>query len=212
MNITNPEIESYITGLCSHLRPELEALERETYQKVLLPNMISGNMQGRFLYQLTAALNPQNCLELGTFTGYSAICIALGLRDKALLTTLDVNEEIAHIPRKYFEKLNLQDKIDFRIVSAIDYCPMMDDNSLDLVFIDADKKNYPLYFEILKPKLRSGGFLLVDNVLWHGKVIKPNPNKDTLAIMKLNQMVFSDIDFETSIVPIRDGILMARKK
>lgn len=213
MNIIHPEINFYLQSYSSHLSAELEALEKETYQKVLLPHMISGADQGRFLYQFTSALKPQRVLELGTFTGYSAICIASALEEDASLITLDINEEIAWLPLKYFTLCGLDTKIEFIIESGIDYIPKLDDSSVEMVFIDADKKNYPVYYELLKPKLKSGGFLLVDNVLWHGKILDTSTtNKDTLAIKELTKKLFEDSDFVCSILPIRDGILLARKR
>lgn len=211
MHITQPDIEAYIAQRTNHLLPELEDLARETYLKVLLPNMISSKEQGVFLYQFVTALNPQKALELGTFTGYSAICIAMGLAENAILTTLDVNEEIAHIPRRYFDKLNLSKKINYIILDALSYIKTIEDNSLDFVFIDADKRNYPNYFIQLKSKLKSGGYLLVDNVLWHGRILDAEPTKDTVAIREMTDLIYSDKDFITNIIPIRDGILVARK-
>lgn len=212
MEIINDSIQTYINSYSRHLSPELEALERETYQKVLMPHMISGKDQGTFLYQFSAALKPSLVLELGTFTGYSAICMAMGMSANSKLITLDINEEIAYLPKKYFELCGLNERIEFKHTKALDYIETIKDNSLDLVFIDADKKNYPLYFETLKPKLKSGGYILVDNVLWHGKVLDENTtNKDTLAIKEMTKRMFEDKDFVCSIVPIRDGILVGRK-
>lgn len=212
MDILHKEIQRYIDTYSTHLSPELEALERETYQKVLLPNMISGKDQGTFLYQFVAALKPNLVLELGTFTGYSAISMAMGMDKGSKLITLDINEEISYLPKKYFALCGVQDRIVYRIENAQTYIQTIQEDSLDLIFIDADKKNYPFYFEVLKPKLKSGGYILVDNVLWHGKVIEENiTNKDTLAIIQMTKMMFEDKDFQCSIIPIRDGILIARK-
>jgi caffeoyl-CoA O-methyltransferase len=212
MEIVNKKIEDYISNLTSHLCLELEELERETYASIPMPNMLSGKEQGMFLYQFVSALNPKLVLELGTYTGYSAICMALGMSDDSKLVTLDVNEEIAHLPRKYFEKLNLQNKIDFKITKALDYIETIDDDSLDLVFIDADKSNYPNYFRNLKSKVRSGGFILVDNILWHGDVLNEKPDNRTKAILETTKLMFQDNNFLCSILPLRDGILVGKKK
>jgi caffeoyl-CoA O-methyltransferase len=212
MEIVNKNIENYITNLSSHLCPELEELEKETYASIPMPNMLSGMEQGMFLYQFVSALNPKNVLELGTYTGYSAICMALGMTEDSILTTLDVNEDIAYLARKYFEKLNLISRIDFKIIKALEYIETIEDDSLDLVFIDADKSNYPAYFRNLKPKVRSGGFILVDNILWHGDVLNEKPDNRTKAILETTKLMFEDSDFHCTILPLRDGILMGRKR
>jgi predicted O-methyltransferase YrrM len=211
MDIVNKDIEKYIENHTRHLIPELEALERETYLKVLLPNMISGKEQGTFLYLFVKSLKPKRVLELGTFTGYSAICMAMGMEKGSELITIDPNEELEFIAKKYFEKCGVSDIIKPIKGKAFDYFDKISDESLDLIFIDADKRSYPEYVKQLKPKLRKGAFLLIDNVLWHGKIIEGNPNQDTQAILKTNQMLFEDRDFITTIIPIRDGILIAEK-
>ncbi len=213
MVIVNKNIENYISNLTAHLIPELEDLERETYQKVLLPHMISGKEQGVFLNQFTAALKPRKVLELGTFTGYSAICMALAMSDNSQLTTLDINEEISYLPRKYFELCGVSNKIIYNIIPALDYISTLEKNSIDMIFIDADKKNYPIYFEKLKSKLKPGGYILVDNVLWHGKILDDlNTDSNTTAIRELTSKMFADNDFICSILPLRDGILIGKKK
>ncbi|MFY7861485.1 MAG: O-methyltransferase [Chitinophagales bacterium] len=213
MEIIHPEIQEYIRRYSQHIRPELEELERETYLKVMLPQMISGAEQGTFLYQFTAALNPKLVVELGTFTGYSAICMAAAMQEGAKLVTLDVNQDIAHIPIKYFEKCNLDGIIDFQLVPGLDYLPAVQDESIDLLFMDADKKNYPKYFQIADSKMKSGGFILVDNILWNGRVTqKEGMNSDTQAIVEVTKMIMNHSQYCTTILPIRDGILMARKK
>lgn len=211
IQITNTEIQNYIIKLSSHLCPELEELEKETYASIPMPNMLSGKEQGKFLYQFVSALNPKNVLELGTYTGYSAICMALGMQSDSKLITLDVNEEIAHLPRKYFDKLNLTHLIDYRLEKALDYIPTIDDNSLDLVFIDADKSNYPNYARLLKAKIRQGGFILIDNILWHGDVLNEKPDNRTKAILETTKLMFEDSDFHCTILPLRDGILIGKK-
>lgn len=191
---------------------ELEELEKETFASIPMPNMLSGKEQGMFLYHFVSALKPQKVLELGTYTGYSAICMALGMHSPAQLVTLDVNEDIAYLARKYFQLLKLEHIIDYRLEEALPFCHALENKSLDLVFIDADKSNYPNYFEVLKHKVRSGGYILVDNILWSGQVIDTKPDNRTKAILKITELMFEDPDWQCNILPIRDGILMGRKK
>lgn len=211
MEIIHSNIQDYLSAHSRHLTPELEELERQTYLSVLLPNMISGKEQGTFLNLFFGALKPKLALEIGTFTGYSAISMALAMDNDATLITMDINEELEELVREFISKSGLEDKIDYRIGDALHMIDSIEDNTLDIVFIDADKRNYPNYVNKLKQKLKKEGILMIDNVLWHGKVVLENPNKDTQAIIDTNKMVFDDLDFITSIVPIRDGILIARK-
>jgi predicted O-methyltransferase YrrM len=211
MEIIHSNIQDYLSAHSRHLTPELEELERQTYLSVLLPNMISGKEQGTFLNLFFGALKPKLALEIGTFTGYSAISMALAMDNDATLITMDINEELEELVREFISKSGLKDKIDYRIGDALHMIDSIEDNTLDIVFIDADKRNYPNYVNKLKQKLKKEGILMIDNVLWHGKVVLENPNKDTQAIIDTNKMVFDDLDFITSIVPIRDGILIARK-
>ena len=211
MEIIHSSIQDYLSAHSRHLTPELEELERQTYLSVLLPNMISGKEQGTFLNLFFGVLKPKLALEIGTFTGYSAISMALAMNDDATLITIDVNEELEGLVREFVSKSGLEHKIDYRLGDAMQMIDSIEDNTLDIVFIDADKRNYPNYVIKLKPKLKKEGILMIDNVLWHGKVVLDNPNKDTQAILDTNKMVFDDLDFITSIVPIRDGILIARK-
>lgn len=211
MEIIHSNIQDYLSAHSRHLTPELEELERQTYLSVLLPNMISGKEQGTFLNLFFGALKPKLALEIGTFTGYSAISMALAMDNDATLITMDINEELEELVRKFISKSGLEDKIDYRVGDALHMIDSIEDNTLDIVFIDADKRNYPNYVNKLKQKLKKEGILMIDNVLWHGKVVLENPNKDTQAIIDTNKMVFDDLDFITSIVPIRDGILIARK-
>jgi|688.fasta_scaffold40429_6 predicted O-methyltransferase YrrM len=211
MDIIDPNIQEYLSAHSRHLTPELEELERQTYLRVLLPNMISGKEQGAFLNIFFGALKPKLALEIGTFTGYSAISMALAMDEDAKLITMDINVELEPLVREYIAKSGLEHRIDYRLGDAMQMIDSIEDHSLDVVFIDADKRNYPHYAQKLKLKLKKEGILLIDNVLWHGKVVQEIPNKDTQAILDTNKMVFEDLDYITSIVPLRDGILMARK-
>lgn len=211
MHITQPEIQSYISNLTAHLCPELEELEKETYASIPMPNMLSGKEQGMFLHQFVSALNPKLVVELGTYTGYSAICMALAMSKDSKLITLDVNEEISHLPKKYFQKLHLENLIEYRLEEALPFCETLGDNSVDLAFIDADKANYPNYFHCLKNKIRPGGFILVDNILWSGQVLDEKPDNRTNAILQTTNAMFTESGWKCSILPLRDGVLIGKK-
>lgn len=211
MNLVSPEIERYIDEHCSPEPRALAELNRKTYADVLMPNMLSGKVQGQFLKFLSQMLRPRRVLEIGTFTGYAAICLAEGLSDDGKLITIDVNEELEGLVRNYVEKAGLQNKIVQLIGNAADLIPTLDE-TFDLVFIDADKQNYPLYYDLVFDKVRSGGFILADNVLWSGKIIEENKDKDTRKLAEFNDKVQHDERVENVIISIRDGIMMARKK
>lgn len=211
MHITHPDIQSYISNLTAHLCPELEELEKETYASIPMPNMLSGKEQGMFLHQFVSALNPKLVVELGTYTGYSAICIALAMSEHSKLITLDVNEEISHLPKKYFQKLHLENLIEYRLEEALPFCETLGDNSVDLAFIDADKANYPNYFHCLKNKIRPDGFILVDNILWSGQVLDAKPDNRTKAILQTTNAMFTESGWKCSILPLRDGVLIGKK-
>ncbi|MBL7790594.1 MAG: O-methyltransferase [Chitinophagales bacterium] len=211
MHITHPDIQSYISNLTAHLCPELEELEKETYASIPMPNMLSGKEQGMFLHQFVSALNPKLVVELGTYTGYSAICMALAMSKDSKLITLDVNEEISHLPKKYFQKLHLENLIEYRLEEALPFCETLGDNSVDLAFIDADKANYPNYFHCLKNKIRPGGFILVDNILWSGQVLDEKPDNRTNAILQTTNAMFTESGWKCSILPLRDGVLIGKK-
>ena len=174
--------------------------------------MISGYQQGRLLTILSKMMQPENILEIGTFTGYATLCLVEGLKKDGKITTLDVNEELAYLPKKYFAESEFSQQIDFRIEDAKEF--LKNTNKVfDLVFIDADKENYVEYFELIKPRLKSGSVVLFDNVLWYGKVLEENPKqKSTQLIKQLNEMVAKDEDFENLILPLRDGVNLLRKK
>lgn len=195
------------------LEPEiLKKLRKETYQKTTQPHMISGYLQGRLLSIISKMINPKNILEIGTFTGYATLCLAEGLDKNGKIYTLDKNEDLAYIPKKYFAESAFSDQIEFILGDAAESIKNLD-TIWDLVFIDADKENYEKYLQLIKPKLRSGGIILIDNVLWYGKVLEENPgNKATQQIQLVNKIVTKDLDFENLILPLRDGIHLIRKK
>lgn len=198
----------------SETEPELlQQLTRETYQKVLQPIMLSGPYQGRVLSVIAKLVNPKTILELGTFTGYSTICLAEGLHKEGTLHTIDVNEELVDLQRKYFDKSGFGHQIIQHTGNALDIIPQIK-TSFDLVFIDADKPNYSNYFNLIIDKLNPGGVILSDNVLWHGKVVEQLNPKDssTKAVLEYNKLLKNDDRIETVVLPIRDGLTISRKK
>lgn len=210
MRFLPDEIENYATQFSKPEDATLSALNRETHLKVMLPQMLSGHIQGNFLQMMSHMIRPQHILEIGTYTGYSAICLAQGLKDNGTLTTIDINEELEDMCRKYFEKANLTTKIDYRIGNALAIIPQLD-LKFDLVFIDADKINYANYYDLVFEKVNVGGFIIADNVLWSGKVCKDTKDKDTKALHDYNQKIQEDTRVENYLVPIRDGLMVARK-
>jgi predicted O-methyltransferase YrrM len=210
MDFLSEDLQQYIE---KHTSPEsdlLKKINRETHAHVLRPRMLSGHVQGRFLSLMSKIIRPKNILEIGTYTGYSAICLAEGLKPDGKLITVDVNEELESRVRNYFKESGFANRIDFRIGDARKIIPTLTE-TLDLVFIDADKENYSVYYELVVDKLHSGGIILADNVLWSGKVVQPNPDKDTKAILDFNNMIQQDARVENLLLPLRDGVFMIRK-
>ena len=198
----------------SHTTPADEVLQelyRETNLHVMNPRMASGQVQGRFLQFICQMLRPKNVLEIGTFTGYSAICMARGIDNDAKVTTIEANEEYDDIIRKYFAKANVENKINLILGDAKNVIPALS-GPFDLVFIDADKISYPTYYDLVIDKVSNGGFILADNVIWEGKVMNANTKeRDTQAIIRFNQMVTDDPRVENVLLPVRDGLMMIRK-
>lgn len=200
----------------AHTSPEselLHRLSRNTRAHVMAPRMLSGHLQGRFLAMISGMIRPRRILEIGTYTGYSALCLAEGLTDDGRLITIDHNEELEEFARSYWRQSPLNDKIDLRIGLAADVIPTLD-GPFDLVFIDADKRNNSLYFDLILEKLRPGGIVLADNVLWSGKVIDNAQagDQDTVAVLTFNQKIQDDPRVENVLLPIRDGIMIIRKR
>ncbi|WP_175621764.1 O-methyltransferase [Chryseobacterium schmidteae] len=209
---TNPEMDRYLENHASSEPEILKKLRRETFQKTTQPHMISGYQQGRLLTIISKMMNPKNVLEIGTFTGYATLCLTEGLSSEGKITTLDVNEDLAYLPRKYFSESKYSNQIDFKIQDAKEFLRNTDE-VFDLIFIDADKENYAEYFRLIKPKTKSGSVVLFDNVLWYGKVLEENPKqKSTQVIKELNDLVAKDDDFENLILPLRDGVNFLRRK
>ena len=206
-----PEMDRYLENHASAEPAILKKLRKETYQKTTQPHMISGYQQGRLLAILSKMMQPKRILEIGTFTGYATLCLAEGLAKEGKITTLDVNEDLAYLPQKYFNESEYSAQIDFRIQDAKVF--LKETNEIfDLVFIDADKENYVEYFKLIKPRLKSGSVVMFDNVLWYGKVLEENPKmKSTQNIKELNDLIAQDEDFENLILPLRDGVNLMRK-
>jgi caffeoyl-CoA O-methyltransferase len=205
------DIAAYVLAHTTAEPELLKKIARDTHAHVLKPRMLSGNVQGRFLSLISKLIQPKLILEIGTFTGYSAICLAEGLAPGGKLITIDINEELEKRVRGYFEQAGLNDVIDYRIGNALHLIPAID-TAIDLVFIDADKENYLTYYNIVFDKVRPGGLILADNVLWSGKITQPKPDKDTRALQEFNEAIVADVRVECMLLPLRDGIMMARKK
>jgi caffeoyl-CoA O-methyltransferase len=211
MHFISQELENYIEQH-SEKEPELlAALNKETYQKVLLPRMLSGHFQGRVLSMLSKLIRPVNILEIGTYTGYSALCLCEGIQENGTLHTIDIKEELVDFQRKHFDKSPWGNQIVQHLGEAIDIIPTLD-KKFDLVFIDADKENYINYFELIVAKMNKGGIILSDNVLWSGKVLEPLNPKDlsTKILLEYNQLLKNDPRVETVLLPIRDGLTVSR--
>ncbi|EJL72113.1 O-methyltransferase [Chryseobacterium populi] len=208
----NPEMDRYLETHASSEPEILKKLRRETFQKTTQPHMISGYQQGRLLTIISQILKPENVLEIGTFTGYATLCLATGLSKEGKITTLDINEDLAYLPQKYFEESEYSSQIQFKLQDAKEFLKQTDE-VFDLVFIDADKENYAEYFRLIKPRTQSGSVVMFDNVLWYGKVLEENPKqKSTQIIKELNDLIAKDNDFENLILPLRDGVNFLRRK
>ncbi len=208
----NERLDNYIINHCSEEDKLLTELSRETHLKALMPRMLSGHLQGKVLELLSKMLQPEKILELGTYTGYSAICLAKGLAENGKLHTIEINDELQFISSKYFEKAGCANKIIQHIGDATQIATQLGTN-FDLIFIDADKRQYPQYYKIAMQILKPGGIIIADNVLWGGKVIEPVLEKDTYTkgILEFNKMVQEDSNSENFIFPLRDGLMMVRK-
>lgn len=211
MSLLPEALEQYITQTATPEDPVLAALTRETHLKVQMPQMLSGHSQGKFLQLLSSLLQPTRILEIGTYTGYSAICLAKGLAADGLLYTIDVNEELDGMARRYFELAGLGAKINKLTGDARQIIPTLNE-TFDLVFIDADKLNYSVYYDLVINKVRPGGLIVADNVLWSGKVINEKKDKDTLAIDGYNRKVAEDERVTNFILSLRDGLNIAQKR
>jgi caffeoyl-CoA O-methyltransferase len=210
MEFLDPKLEKYV---CDHTEAEstvLSALNRKTHLKVLQPRMLSGHFQGRVLSMLMHMIQPERILEIGTYTGYSALCMAEGLKENGLVITIEANEELESIIKESIESAGMQKKIKSIIGDATIEISKIDE-VFDVVFIDADKKNYINYYNLVFPKVKTGGYIIADNVLWSGKVIEEKSDKETEIIKAYNDLIHSDQRVSEVLLPIRDGLMIARK-
>lgn len=211
MHFISPELELYVENH-SQKEPELLiALQRETFQKIMQPRMLSGHFQGRVLSMISKLVRPINILEIGTYTGYATLCLAEGMQENGSIDTIDINEELATIQKKYFDLSPWKSQIEQHLGDALEIIPSLN-KKYDLVFIDADKDNYLNYWEMILPVINKGGIILSDNVLWSGKVLeKPNPKDlSTNVLLEYNKKVNEDPRVETVLLPIRDGLTVSR--
>ena len=214
MNFLPKNINDYSEN---HTSPEsdlLAKLNRETHAKILKARMLSGHLQGRVLAMFSFMMRPERILEIGTYTGYSALCLAEGLSEKGKIITIDINEELENFTRSFFDESPYSDKIDYRIGDAAEIIPTLPE-TFDIVFIDADKMNYQKYYNLVFDKVRIGGYIISDNVLWSGKVADIEEgkkiDKDTQNLMNFNKMCHEDPRTENILMPLRDGLMISRK-
>ncbi len=211
MEFIDEKIDHYSLNHSQDELPILKKINRETHSKVLMPRMLSGHMQGNFLMMISKMIEPTNILEIGTYTGYSAICLAQGLNEKGKLITIDINEELENMVRSFFSEAKLDSKIEYKIGNALNIIPELK-LGFDLVFIDADKKNYSNYYDLVFDKVNTGGYIIADNVLWSGRVLDSKMDIDTKAIDDFNKKIHADKRVEQMLLPLRDGLMIIRKK
>lgn len=211
MHFLPENLDDYVVAHSAQEPAHLKALTKETYQKILQPRMLSGAYQGRVLSMISKLVNPKSILEIGTFAGYSALCLAEGLQDNGTLHTIDIKEEMVDFQRKHFDASPYGSQIIQHLGQALDIIPTID-TTFDLVFIDADKRNYINYFHTIIDKMNPGGIILSDNVLWSGKVVEPLKKKDvdTKVLLDYNILLNEDPRVETVLLPIRDGLMVSR--
>jgi len=213
MEFIDKELDEYIVKHSSVEPQLLQQLNRDTWTNVIMPRMLSGHLQGRTLSMLSHMIKPNRILEIGTYTGYSAICLVEGMTENGMLHTIDINEELADMVAVYFEEARLTNKTKAYIGNAVEIIPKLKEK-WDLVFIDADKGNYSTYYDLVIDKVNKGGYIIADNVLWSGKVLEKNReklDKDTSAIMEFNTKVHQDNRVDNVLFPIRDGLMVLRK-
>lgn len=211
MHFLPPDLEAYLNTQLPEEANLLSALSRETHMKVVQPRMISGHYQGRLLSLISKMITPKYILEIGTYTGYSALCLAEGLVSDGVLHTIDINPELQHIQQKYFRESNYAEQIVSHIGDAVSIIPALEE-TFDLIFIDAHKVEYEAYLEVVLPNCKSGSVILCDNVLWSGKIIEnvPEDDKATRALQKFNDRIRNDARLESIILPVRDGLTLCR--
>jgi predicted O-methyltransferase YrrM len=208
----NKKLEQYIEEFSSPADPVLEDLYRQTHIRFVNPNMVSGHLQGKLLELISLMIRPENILEIGTFTGYSAICLSKGLQPGGKVITIEINDELSAFAHSYFCRAGADSKITQLTGRAQDLIPGLD-LTFDLVFVDADKREYTEYFKLVIDKVKPGGFIIVDNVLWGGQVIeKETTDPQARGIINFNEMIRSEARIENVIIPLRDGLMLIRKK
>ena len=210
MEFIADEIDSYSLNHTEAEAELLAELNRETWANVMTPRMLSGHLQGRVLSMFSKMIQPENIIEIGTYTGYSALCMAEGLKNEGILHTLDINEEYTSIAKRYFNRSKYSKNIKQHLGNALDIIPKLECN-FQLAFIDADKENYSAYFDLIIDKMDLYGYIIADNVLWSGKVTKQKKDKETTALDLYNKKVLADTRVETVLLPIRDGLMVSRK-
>ena len=208
----NESVTQYILDHTSVPDVLLQDLERQTHLKVLRPQMVSGTLQGKILEMISCMVKPDNILELGTFTGYSALCLAKGLKPGSKLITIDINDELEEFAQSFFDRSQHKNQIQFLLGDARQIVPKLNE-TFDLVFIDADKRQYPEYYNLVFDKVKPGGFIIADDVLWYGKINEPISENDTYTkkLVEFNNMVHYDSRVENVIFPVRDGLMVLRK-
>ena len=211
MHFISPELELYVEKHSENEPALLAALHRETFQKIMQPRMLSGHFQGRVLSMISKLVNPENILEIGTYTGYATLCLAEGMKENGSIDTIDINEELLSIQKKYFDLSPWKNQITQHLGNALEIIPTLG-KKFDLVFIDADKDNYLNYFDMIVPIMNKGGIILSDNVLWSGKVLEtPNPKDiSTNVLLEYNKKLKDGPRIETVLLPIRDGLTVSR--
>lgn len=211
MSLISDDMQQLLLNYCEPESELLKRIDRETNLKVLMPRMLSGHYQGRVLSFLSKMINPNKVLEIGTFTGYATLCLAEGLSENGIIYTLDINEELEDMVRRNFAESQYNSQIKYILGDATQTVTLLDE-TFDLVFIDADKKNNGTYYDLVFNKIRPGGLIIVDNVLWSGKVLNTNQDKDTKNITTFNDKIAADDRVEKFILPVRDGLFIIRKK
>lgn len=211
MSLISDDMQQLLLNYCEPESELLQRIDRETNLKVLMPRMLSGHYQGRVLSFLSKMASPTRILEIGTFTGYATLCLAEGLTEDGILYTLDINEELEEMVRRNFAQSEYNSKIKYILGDATQTVNTLDE-TFDLVFIDADKKNNGTYYDLVFNRIRPGGLIIVDNVLWSGKVLNTNQDKDTKNITTFNDKIAADDRVEKLILPVRDGLFIIRKK
>jgi caffeoyl-CoA O-methyltransferase len=212
MEILDPGLQAYLDKHCEPEPGSLQKINRDTYLKVLKPHMLSGHYQGRVLSMLSKMMQPRRILEIGTFTGYATVCLAEGLTEDGIIHTIEVNRELEEMLNSHFKLTNVEKKVKLHFGEAVGVIANLQGEIFDIVFIDADKKNNFTYFELVFDNVRSGGLIIIDNVLWKGKVYGAENDADTQKIRKLNDQIAADTRVEKLILPVRDGLLIIRKK